>query len=170
MNKTQWAAGLIFAALLLSACRSVPLATSAAIPEGCSRATALPAAPLRYSAARAEAGGLAGAGTIRVERTLAQLSDWHELGGGWSLLNVAIEVRDANSLSLHLAGLKLPPRTELWFCSADRRSRQGPYRDAAGGELWTPVVPGGNALLEVVVPDAGRHDLAGQLRELYVGR
>lgn len=165
------AAGAFFLLSLLGGCRAMPVAATAPsvpIPEGCSRATALPAAPLRLSPARAEASGLAGTAMLKVDRELTGMGDWSDLSGGWSLLNLAISAGDARTMSLHLTQLQLPPRAELWFCSADRRTRQGPYREAAGGELWTPVVPGGNALLEAVLPSAARERFAGRLAEVYV--
>jgi len=171
MRISRCAAGAVFLLALLGGCSSAPVAVEAPlvpIPEGCTRATALPAAPLRLSPAKAEASGLAGTSVLKVDRELTGLSDWGDLSGGWSLLNLSISAGDTRTLSLHLSQLKLPPRAELWFCSADRRTRQGPYRDATGGELWTPVVPGGNALLEVVLPSAARAGFAGHLAEVYV--
>lgn len=61
----------------------------------------------------------------------------------------------ADSLLLALDHLRLPAGAELWFYDAQGRVMQGPYtRDdiGASGQLWTPIVPGEIAVLEIDAP------------------
>ena len=64
---------------------------------------------------------------------------------------------------------RTPPRTHPWLCSAAGRVRQGPYREAVGGELWTAVVPGAEARLEVIVPTIDKAKLSASIADVSAG-
>lgn len=102
-----------------------------------------------------------------VGRRLARLGRWHDTAQGWSTLAVLLQSDEARSLSIHLRGLRLPPRTEIWWCGDGER--HGPYRDAAGGELWSPVIRGGRGLLQVWTPSAARGGFDGELADVEGG-
>lgn len=106
---------------------------------------------------------------IAVDRSLTRAGGWTDRPDGWSTLALVLQSAGARSLSLHLSELQLPPRTELWLCSPDGRVRHGPYREATGGELWTPVVPGEQASLQIWVPSTARHALKGTLADVQSG-
>lgn len=165
--------------LLLLACAAPiePSArpASAKAPEGCGThfspsAPLLTLSPTRATAPPAAKGqAYSFAHEIEVRRDLNRAGTWVDFGDGWSVLSLRIASADAKSLSLHLSKLQLPRRTQIWFCSADRRFKQGPYREAAGGDLWTPVVMGSEALLQIDVPTADRRAFKGELAEAFGG-
>jgi hypothetical protein len=156
-------------ALMLAAC--------AATPEP-PRPAALPASS---PASACNAGAIDQAATLKLRAThnpdgsfleridvSRSLTRWREFGE-WSVLGLAVQSAGARSLAAHLSALELPARTEIWWCSPDGRLRHGPYRDAAGGSLWTPVVNGEQALLQIWVPTSLRRSFAGTLADVQGG-
>lgn len=107
--------------------------------------------------------------SLPIDRSLTRAARWQHQAQGWSSLTLILQSAGARSLSLHLSDLKLPPRTQIWFCSPDGRLRHGPYREAAGGELWTPIVPGERALLQIWTPTAAHRQLTGRLADAQGG-
>lgn len=144
-------------------------------PEGCSRDFPASAPMLELDATRAPASSprkgqpLQFANTIAVNRELAGEGEWTDFDDGWSSLALRLRSPGARTLSVHLTAATLPARTQVWICSADGRVRQGPYREATGGELWTPVVPGDEARLEVIVPTRDKAAFSAILAEAYGG-
>lgn len=106
---------------------------------------------------------------IPIGRALTRVARVQDTDSGWSTLLVLMQSEGAQSLSAHLRELKLPARTEIWWCSADGRERHGPYRDAAGGELWTPVIRADRALLQVWMPTASFRKFEGELADVQGG-
>jgi hypothetical protein len=164
----------------LAACSSVPEApvhrpAAARAPEGCGKDFAadtplLTLAPTRApTASSRKSQPFQFANEIRIRSPLAQEGLWTDFDDGWSSLTLRIASADATSLALHLTALRLPERSQIWFCSADGRFRQGPYREAVGGELWTPVVLGAEALLQIDVPTLARAEFEGELAEAFGG-
>ena len=167
-------------ALLLAACGgSQPVhpapPASAKAPEGCGTdypkdAPLLTLPPTREpSTSTRKSDPFQFASSMRVRKDLAREGAWTDYNDGWSTLALRIASADAKSLALHLTQLKLPERAQIWFCSADGKFRQGPYREATGGELWTPVVVGEQAKLQIDVPTAAKTDFAGTLDEAFGG-
>jgi hypothetical protein len=109
------------------------------------------------------------ANEIKVHGDLVKEGAWTDFNDGWSTLALRIASADATSLALHLTKLQFPARTQLWFCSADNHYKQGPYREAVGGEPWTPVVLGAEAKLQIDVPTADRRQFTGELAEAFGG-
>lgn len=104
-----------------------------------------------------------------VNRPLEEAGIWTDFDSGWSLLSLDVQSVSAQSIALRLREAQLPAGGEIWLCSPDRRVRQGPYRDISDGELWTPVVPGNEALLQVWVPTAGKTGFRALLADVYGG-
>lgn len=74
----------------------------------------------------------------------------------------------ALSLNLEFSQAEIPAGAALWLYTPDGRVAQGPYTAAgrdAQGRLWTAIVPGDTAVIEVQVPDAQ----LGQLRLQLAG-
>ena len=88
---------------------------------------------------------------------------------GWSSYALRIKSPGAKSISVHLGELQLPGGSQVWLCSPDAITRQGPYRDAPTGELWTPIVPGDEAWLEVLVHSRKRDEFQATLVEVSGG-
>jgi len=104
-----------------------------------------------------------------VNRPLERVGVWTDYDDQWSLLSLQLGSQGARSIAVRLRDSTLPPKTEIWLCSADRRVHQGPYREATGGELWTPVIPGDAALIEVWVPTAYKPRFKAELADVYGG-
>lgn len=109
------------------------------------------------------------ASSLPVNRELATTGLWTDFEDGWSSLALRLRSEGARTLSVHLTQASLPPMTEIWLCSGDGRVRQGPYREAVGGELWTPVVPGSEARIEVILPTQHKRSFEGLLAEAFGG-
>ena len=65
--------------------------------------------------------------------------------------------------------MQLPAGSEIWFCAPDGSLRQGPFREAPTGDLWTPVVNGEEAWLEVFVHSRKRNEFRATLAEAFGG-
>lgn len=164
----------IAAAVLVVGCagqpaRNIPLPAGAP-PPACN-AAALANAPmvkLKQTRAPTDDEG-AFAQRIDIDRSLTRAGRWTDVSGGWSVLSLGLQSQNARSLSAQLSQLDLPDRTQIYWCSPDGRERNGPYRDAAGGSLWTPVVSGERAHLEIWVPSALRDTFKGTLANVQGG-
>lgn len=159
--------------LVLGGCTSAPeqpAAASAYPPEACG--TAFPAdTPLLKlrPTRRTDGDDDSLAQRLDIDRSLSRAGRWVDRPDGWSSLTLALQSPGAQSLSLHLSDMKLPPRTQVWFCSPDGHLRHGPYREATGGELWTPVIPGERAHLQILMPTAARAKFKGVLADAQGG-
>jgi hypothetical protein len=90
-----------------------------------------------------------------LNRSAADTGTWSDAGSGWKSWRYWVRSETARSVSLHVEPLSLPPQAELWLCSPDRTTRQGPitgkgYGDV--GQYWSPDVPGPELWVEVLVP------------------
>lgn len=163
--------GTAIAMLTLAGCAAPPPAPTlaelpAGSPDACQSATIESATPLQLRPTRHADGSFLQ--RIDVNRNLARGARWREVGE-WSVLSYTVQSAGAASLAVHLSGLQLPARSEVWWCAPDGRLRHGPYRDVAGGALWTPVVDGERGLLQVWVPTALRSSFAGTLADAQGG-
>ncbi|MFK3651303.1 PKD domain-containing protein [Lysobacter enzymogenes] len=106
--------------------------------------------------------------------------EWEDLDADTAIWRTRIESKDALSLNFHFDKFKLPAGARMLIYPAD----QGPASAAgrvrsfssadnnAFGELWTPVVVGDEAVIEVVVPKAKLGELKLHLAKVnhdYVG-
>ncbi len=84
---------------------------------------------------------------------------WRELADGrWAWL-LPIHSRGAVSLNVALRNVNLPDGAVLWFHDGRGDVVQGPFTSkdlTPNGELWTPVVLGDRAVIEVVMPAEAR--------------
>ncbi len=84
---------------------------------------------------------------------------WEATGGGRTAVwRVRVLSDGANSLNFGFTRYRMPPGGWLRIYAPDEREVLGPYTEAdneSHGELWTPLVSGGEAVVEVRVP-AGR--------------
>ena len=104
---------------------------------------------------------------------------WQEIKGG-RLWRVRIHVPGATDLNFGFTRYHLSPGATLHVYSESEDYYEGPYSNRDNkphGQLWTPVVPGDRAVIELFVPDggtaeleltqigAGYRDFFGRLRE-----
>ncbi|WP_250449427.1 PKD domain-containing protein [Lysobacter enzymogenes] len=105
---------------------------------------------------------------------------WEDLDANTAIWRTRIESKDAFSLNFHFDKFKLPDGARMLIYPADQApaSAAGRVRsftsadNNARGELWTPVVLGDEAVIEVVVPKAKLGELKLHLAKVnhdYVG-
>ena len=108
------------------------------------------------------------ASPVDVDVTLADVGTWERLpNGGW-VWRLRVHAPNATDLNFGLTHYRLAEGATLHVWSEDYDYVEGPYTavDAShAGDLWTPVVPGERAVLELYEP-AG----AEQASELVLGR
>lgn len=124
-------------------------------------------APLRSGTSDGQPADFAQVHTVN--QALQNAGVWTDFEEGWSLLSLQLRSDGARSIAVRLREAKLPKQTEIWLCGGDARSRQGPYREASAGELWTPVVPGAEAQVQVWLPTALKGEFRALLADVYGG-
>ncbi len=80
---------------------------------------------------------------------------WETMGNGKRLWRLRVRSEGATSLNFGFTQYFMPEGGELYVYSTDRSSMRGPYTDRDNevhGELWTPVVLGDSAVIELVIP------------------
>lgn len=129
--------------------RKAPLAQADADKEGA----------VRYAVARP------------VSVDLTRRAAWQALPDGRSVGRLRVGAAGARNLSVAFERAELPPGAELWLHAASGRhalDRPLTAAHARSGRLWTPVVPGDEAVLSVVLP-AGAPAPVLQLTRIHVG-
>ena len=101
-------------------------------------------APLRFASPFVTSATPAGAGS------------WEESDAGErSVWRLRIRSAGAVSMNLGFARYVMPPGGRLMIYTPDYQQIAGPFTDAdneSHGELWTPILPGAEMVIEVVVP------------------
>lgn len=95
-----------------------------------------------------------------VELSPATHGTWEPVPGG-RLWRLRIHSTGATDLNFGFSRFLLPEGATLHLCAEGEAYFQGPYtaRDnKPHGELWTPVVPGESACLEMFVPDGAKEE------------
>ncbi|MCD9028947.1 pre-peptidase C-terminal domain-containing protein [Luteimonas sp. BDR2-5] len=106
--------------------------------------------------------------------------DWDELANGDLVWRLRVESRGALSLNFGFSEYRMPEggRLLVYPAGLDRNADPSTIRaftaadNKAHGQLWTPIVPGDTAVLEVVVPKAKLGELKLRLDSVnhdYVG-
>lgn len=79
---------------------------------------------------------------------------WDDLDADTARWRLRLRSPGALSLNLQLADVRLPPSAQLWLYDISGRIAQGPYTEkqlSKDGRLWTAMVPGEEAVLELRV-------------------
>ncbi|MDI3260232.1 MAG: trypsin-like serine protease [Sinobacteraceae bacterium] len=117
-----------------------------------------------------------------------EISDgrWDTIDAHTSAWRIRVGSPGAVSLAFEFSRFQLPADARLWIYDAQGQVVQGPYTAAdqtPEGKLWTAIVPGGEAVVEVRVPSAERdrvrvrigrvdhafRDLSGHLKTSALG-
>ncbi len=109
---------------------------------------------------------------ISLSRGQASGAKWIQQADGQWLWQVRIEAPGATSLDVGLTRYWLPHGAELTFRDDLNQVIRGPYTDqhnTRDGQLWTPVIPGEVAWLELTVPDSVRHAVSLELGQVNYG-
>lgn len=109
------------------------------------------------------------ANTINVSKPLKDLAKASRYDNGWTSYALSVQSRGAQSISVHITAATMPRHSEIWLCSPDGLRSEGPYRDPVGGDVWTTVVPGEVAWLDVLVPTAQENSFKATLAEVFGG-
>jgi hypothetical protein len=108
----------------------------------------------------------------RVDLTPQTAGIWEEIDSGTSVWRLRVGSPGAVSLNLGLTRYFMPPGGRLLVYSSDLVHALPPFGsedNAAHGELWTPVVPASEVVLEVTLPTAERAALVLKLESINVG-
>ncbi|ATD67054.1 hypothetical protein CNR27_06010 [Luteimonas chenhongjianii] len=115
-----------------------------------------------------------------VDLTPNNAGDWDEIAGGNLVWRLRVESKDALSLNFGFSEFHLPEGARLLVYpeGLDRNANPEAIHtftaadNKPSGSLWTPIVPGDNALIEVVVPKSQASALKLRLTSVnhdYVG-
>lgn len=79
---------------------------------------------------------------------------WEKLSDGSKLWRLRILSSGAKSLNLGITGFFLPASVKLWIYNFKADYVEGPYEDKhkTAGQLWTPIIPGEQMVVEIYVP------------------
>ncbi len=112
----------------------------------------------------------------RVDRALvggsAAAGSWSELADGRLLWTLDVASDDAVSLDLHFSRFDLPASAELFLASKSADYVLGPIRGSdalADGQYYSPLIPGDQTRIEVVVDAAERDAVALTLAGITYG-
>ncbi|MGH8459995.1 MAG: hypothetical protein ACRESS_00165 [Stenotrophobium sp.] len=178
MNRWKLGALAVAGVLLISACQTQPthygpasydppLPCAARFEQRAGLLNLPPTRPRTSSANSREPVQIAS--TISYDRRLSASAQWTDFNDGWSSLALRLKSVGAQSISVHLTDVALPAKSQIWLCSADGRTQEGPYRQAMDGQLWTSVVPGSEGWLDVLVPSQQRDQFKATLFEIFGG-
>jgi hypothetical protein len=99
---------------------------------------------------------------------------WDRVDNSTDRWRLRIGSQGALGLALEFSRFALPDEAELWLYDAQGQVIQGPYtrRDQTPeGKLWTALIPGAEAVVELRIPAAVRDQLAlevGEVSHAYV--
>lgn len=96
---------------------------------------------------------------------------WEQLSSGSWLWRLRIQSQNAVSLNLGFKRFQLPAGAQLYVYGLDTEVVHGPYGsdDATDGQLWTPIVPGSEAVVELKVPQQKRSDASVRIEQVSHG-
>ncbi len=97
--------------------------------------------------------------TVSIDGEKSTGGEWTELADGRSLWRQKVVSDGAKSLDFGFTRYRLPHDAQLWISAGAKGGVQGPYTDQhnqASGQLWTAMVAGDTALIELIVPTQAR--------------
>ncbi|MEA3277322.1 MAG: trypsin-like serine protease [Pseudomonadota bacterium] len=121
--------------------------------------TALPAVEvttlLAKDAKRTTPGPLTFAVPVPVQISPTSHGQWEDLPDGGKVWRLRFESPGATDLNFGFTRFRLPPGAKLYIISEAEGYFEGPYTaedNEPHFQLWTPVVPGGKAVVELFLP------------------
>jgi lysyl endopeptidase len=97
---------------------------------------------------------------------------WEPLGDGRVMWRYHVVAPEASSLNFGFTEYELPKSATLWAYSPDFKHTAGPYTAANNSparQLWTPVILGEEAVIEVTVLESELRDVKLQLSHIGQG-
>jgi len=104
--------------------------------------------------------------------TPALRGTWEEIDGGRLLWRLRIVAEEATSLNLGFARFRMPPEGQLLLSSADLTEIVRPFTAADNrpdGQLWTPLLPTSDLVVEVTIPRGRLGELELELAQIGQG-
>lgn len=97
--------------------------------------------------------------------------EWETLADGRLLWRALIRSSDASSLNFAFGRYHLPAGAALYLYSPDGSQLSGPHTAShnAAGQLWTPLLRGNEAVIELSLPAAAREQLDLELTQVNHG-
>jgi lysyl endopeptidase len=108
----------------------------------------------------------------KVELNPVETGRWEPLGDGRVVWRYRVVAAEASSLNFGFTEYELPKSATLWAYSPDFKHRVGPYTAAnnnAARQLWTPVILGDEAVIEVTVLESELRDVKLKLSHIGQG-
>lgn len=105
--------------------------------------------------------------TIVVDLSPEERGSWETLRDGSEVWRLRISSPDAHSLNLGFSKFVMPEGGTLILYAPDRQTVMGPFTPADNEEheeLWTPILPGDELVVEVRVPAGQRSHLGLRLK------
>lgn len=97
---------------------------------------------------------------------------WEKLGDGRVMWRYHVVAAEASSLNFGFTEYEMPKSATLWAYSPDFKHQVGPYtaaNNSAAKQLWTPVILGEEAVIEVTVLESELKDMKLQLSQIGQG-
>ncbi|RME94872.1 MAG: hypothetical protein D6772_13960, partial [Bacteroidetes bacterium] len=94
---------------------------------------------------------------------------WALTEDGQQVWRLRISSPGAKSLNLGFDAFKLPPAAQLLLYTPDYQTIMGPFTPAdqeEHGELWTPIIPGDELVIELQLPPASRNSYQLHLKSV----
>jgi hypothetical protein len=142
---------------------SEPVSFTAQVPRAIDTVVMPPVDEARYlqEDADREAQGIDGpyrfAAPLDVHIAESTDGTWTDLAGGGRLWRLEVVSTGARTLNFGFTTFRLPEGATVHFYPSDRQEYDGPYTAADAtpdGQLWTPVIRGDAAVIEMFVPAA----------------
>jgi hypothetical protein len=167
---------LLLPALALCACQPAAILPTTAAPPACDlagfgAAPGLDLATLKTRPKRGQEPSRAGA--ILVGQSIADTGAWVDAAPGWRTWRYWVRSETARSVSVRLDPFSLPPAAQLWVCSPDRTTRQGPVTGKGYGDVGrygSPEVMGPELWLEVLAPAGAEKDVQLVITEAFAAQ
>jgi hypothetical protein len=108
----------------------------------------------------------------RVSITPEMRGTWEEIDGGRLLWRLRLRAEEAASLNLGFTRYRMPPEGQLFLYAADLTDQIRPFTAADNhpdGQLWTPILPTSDLVVEVTIPRGRRGELELELGQVGQG-
>lgn len=108
---------------------------------------------------------------LNVDYTPDKAGEWETLADGRLMWRALVQSANASSLNFGFTRYHLPAGAEMYIYSSSGDDVRGPYTAAGNalGQLWTPVIHGSEAVIEVTLPAAVRDQLDLRLTKVNHG-
>lgn len=97
---------------------------------------------------------------------------WETLADGSRLWRLRFDSPGATDLNFAFTTYRMPAGGKLWIVAETEDYYEGPYTagdNESHGQLWTPLVPGGKATVELHLPAETKHPLELELTQVATG-